>query len=104
MSTLLWISHGLAMAERSQAVIIMALEHTAGGFISVSVSGAAQTLCFHLHDDFFAGRLQHHVFGPVVPVLVGLGLVHDLLEHRPFPGRTQTEILEEQNREMIQNY
>lgn len=43
----------------------------------------------YLHDNFFARGLQHHVLGPVVPVLVGLGLVHDLLEHGPLPVRRQ---------------
>lgn len=43
-----------------------------------------------IHDNLFACGLQHHVLGPVVPVLVGLGLVHDLLEHCPFPAWKQS--------------
>lgn len=51
-----------------------------------------QTWCvLHLHDNFFACGLQHHVLGPVVPVFVGLGLVHDLLEHGPLPVHRQRE-------------
>lgn len=42
-----------------------------------------------LHDNLFACGLQHHVLGPVIPALVGLGLVHDLLEHRPLPAQKQ---------------
>lgn len=45
---------------------------------------------FCIHDDLFARSLQHHVFGPVIPVLVGLGLVYNLLEHGPLPAQRQT--------------
>lgn len=54
-------------------------------------AGACRRVCLSIHDDLFARGLQHHVLGPVVPVLVGLGLVHDLLEHRPLPGRKQNK-------------
>lgn len=54
-------------------------------------AGACRRVCFSVHDDLFARGLQHHVLGPVVPALVGLGLVHDLLEHRPLPGREQNK-------------
>lgn len=90
--TLLWISHGLAMADRSQAVIIMALEtqHMTQIFMSVYMCWYVPLcMCLCLHDNLFACGLQHHVLGPVIPVLIGLGLVHNLLEHCPLPAQKQ---------------
>lgn len=75
------------MADRSQAVIIMALRKNktqADSDVQVDAPAIVKA-CLRLHDDLFARGLQHHVLGPVVPALVGLGLVHDLLEHGPLP-------------------
>lgn len=47
-------------------------------------------VCLCLHDNLFARRLQHHVLSPFIPALVGLGLVHDLLKHRPLPAQKQS--------------
>lgn len=55
----------------------------------------------NLHDNLFASGLKHHVFGPVVPVLVGLGLVHDLLEHGSLPAQKQTDL---RNAEVTQEF
>lgn len=86
------------MADRSQAVIIMALEaqHMTQMCMSVYLYifvAVIVCVCLCLHDNLFARGLQHHVLGPVVPALVGLGLVHDLLEHRPLPVQKQNRAL-----------
>lgn len=84
------------MADRSQAVIIMALEtqHMTQMCMSVYLCCChCVRVCLRLHDNLFARGLQHHVLGPVVPALVGLGLVHDLLEHRPLPVQKQNRAI-----------
>lgn len=53
---------------------------------------ACVCVCVCLHDNLFACGLQHHVLGPFIPVLVGLWLVHDLLEHRPLPAQKQSNV------------
>lgn len=89
--TLLWISHGLAIADRSHAVIIMALE-IIHNWITVLVLALICTCVFWcLHYNLFACCLQHHVFCPVIPVLIGLWLVHDLLEHCPLSAWKQNQ-------------
>ncbi len=54
---------------------------------SLLVPSLCVCVCVCLHDNLLARGLQHHVLGPVVPVLIGLGLVHNLLEHRSLPAR-----------------
>lgn len=58
---------------------------------NISLYTACVCVCLCLHDYLFASGLQHHVLGPVVPVLVGLGLVHNLLKHCSLPAQNENK-------------
>ena len=50
--------------------------------------------CLNSHDNFLPCLIQHHVLRPLLLSLVCLRLIHDLLEHRPFPTK-HTSLLKE---------
>lgn len=87
--TLLCTSQGLVMAERSQAVIIMALktqaDDAAGSDRCRTVWFAARRL--YSHDNFLPGGFQRHEVHPLLFLLVRVREVHNLLKHGSFSAR-----------------
>lgn len=97
--TLLWTSHGFVMADRSQAVIIIALrktplrnsfEWTSGHLEKRSNKGGYFTWqTTHLHDNFLPGCVVGDVADLLLLLRNPLYSVHNLLEHCSLPERRE---------------
>lgn len=97
--TLLWTSHGFVMADRSQAVIIIALrktplrnsfEWTSGHREKWSNKGGYFTWqTMHLHDNFLPGRVVGDVADLLLLLRNPLYSIHNLLEHCSLPERRE---------------
>lgn len=102
--TLLWTSHGFVMADRSHAVIIIALQEKQNinkmiSSLHISYKRRKKPSAFFfflwsirsLHDDLLPGGVVGDVADFIFLVWNSLHRIHDLLEHRSLPGSEENK-------------